>query len=132
MRRHHNEIASRFVRRCQDAVKWITIFDMDSLAFHASCIRFLGSCGAGTVIYERPPIAKAFLIYGEVGFAVIYPASRCGLGWPRALMESEDRRPVRLSSSRARTVPRVWPVPVTLFRHHIIITFAILKARQAA
>ena len=32
----------------------------------------------GIDIYERPLLAKGFLICSEVGFAVIYPASACG------------------------------------------------------
>ena len=38
----------------------------------------LGVEKSGIVIYERPLLAKGFLICGEVGFAVIYPASACG------------------------------------------------------
>ena len=32
---------------------------------------------------------------------------------------------------KALTMPRVWPIPVTLFRHHIIITLAIKFAQRS-
>jgi hypothetical protein len=33
--------------------------------------------------------------------------------------------PSQSSELKARTLPRVWPIPVTLFCHHINITLAI-------
>ena len=30
----------------------------------------------------------------------------------------------------AQTMPRVWPIPVTLFRHHLIFTLAIPLSRR--
>src|SRR5215208_1941865 len=46
-------------------------------------------------------------------------------------MESEDRRRHQVVELVARTMPRVWPIPVALFRHHLILTLAIPLAAAA-
>jgi len=78
-----------------------------------------------TVIYGRPLIASVFLMFWQIGFAVIYPACWRGFDELLALMESEDRRPSTGTSSKLGQYYRVWPIPVTLFCHHIIFTLAI-------
>src|SRR5258708_11423128 len=72
-----------------------------------------------------PPALQAVLTSSgvNIGLAVIYPAFDAVR--PLALVESEDRCPITVSSFGARTKPRVWPIPVALFRHQIIITLAI-------
>ena len=62
---------------------------------------------------------------GGVGFAVIYPASRYSVSLPRALIGIRRSTPSQSIELKARTMPRAWPIPVTLFRHHVIITLAI-------
>src|SRR3954451_4335473 len=46
-------------------------------------------------------------------------------------MESEDRRRHHVVELVARTMPRVWPIPVALFCHHLIVTLAIPLAAVA-
>ncbi len=80
----------------------------------------------GVVIYERPLFAKGFLICGEVGVC----SHLSGLCVRFMLTAGPDGirgpTPHHVSELEARTTPRVGPIPVTLFRHHIITTFAIL------
>jgi hypothetical protein len=74
---------------------------------------------------DAPLIASVFDDWKRVGFAVIYPASRCGYlltAGPDGIRGSTPCHSIEL---KALTTPRVWPIPVTLFRHHIIITLAI-------
>ena len=74
---------------------------------------------------DAPLIASGFDDWRRVGFAVIYPASRCGLVFAAGPDGIRGSTPSQSNELKARTLPRVWPIPVTLFRHHIIITLAI-------
>ena len=40
-------------------------------------------------------------------------------------MESEDRRRHHVVELVARTMPRVWPIPVALFRQHLTLTLTL-------
>ena len=79
----------------------------------------------GIVIYGRPLIASGFDDLKQVGFAVIYPASRCSVIVAAGPDGIRGSTPHHISELEARTMPRVWPIPVTLFCHHVIITLAI-------
>src|SRR4051812_41060990 len=57
---------------------------------------------ARRVMYGRPPVGKAFLVFRQTDRgAVMYTASRCGR-WPRALMENADRIPIIAARCYAR------------------------------
>jgi hypothetical protein len=74
---------------------------------------------------DAPRIARGFDDWRRVGFAVIYPASRCGILFATGPDGIRGSAPSQSIELEARTLPRVWPNPVTLFCHHIIITLAI-------
>ena len=74
---------------------------------------------------DAPLIASGFGDWKQAGFAVIYPAFWCSVVFaagPDGIRGSTSSQSIELE---ARTLPRVWPIPVTLLRHHIIITLAI-------
>jgi len=74
---------------------------------------------------DAPLIASGFDEWRQGGFAVIYPASGCSVIFAAGPDGIRGSTPYHISELEARTTPRVWPIPVTLFRHHIIITLAI-------
>lgn len=74
---------------------------------------------------DAPLIASVFDALKRVGFAVIYPASGCSIVFAAGPDGIRGSTPSQTSELNARTVPRVWPIPVTLFRHQVIITLAI-------
>jgi len=74
---------------------------------------------------DAPVIASGFDDQKQAGFAVIYPASRCSVMFAAGVQGSRGSTPFHISELKALTTPRVWPIPVTLFCHHIIITLAI-------
>ena len=74
---------------------------------------------------DAPLIASVFDDWKRVGFAVIYPASRCSILFAAGPDGIRGSAPCHISELKALTMPRVWPIPVTLFRHHIIITLAM-------
>ena len=74
---------------------------------------------------DAPLIASVFDALKRVGFAVIYPASRCSIVFAAGPDGIRGSTPSQSNELEALTAPRVWPIPVALFRHHIIITLAI-------
>ena len=80
---------------------------------------------AGIVIYGRPLESKDFFDLRQGGFAVIYPACMCSIIFAAGPDGIHGSTPYHIIELLARTRPRVWPIPVTLFCHHIIITLAI-------
>jgi hypothetical protein len=74
---------------------------------------------------DAPVIASGFNDLRRIEFAVIYPASRCSILFAAGPDGIRGSTPSQTNELKARTMPRVWPIPVTLFRHHIIITLAI-------
>lgn len=79
---------------------------------------------------DAPRLPRDFWSEAGLRFAVIYPAFVCGVCWPRALMESEDRSPITSSSWRSDNASGLIDPGVTLSRHHIIVTFAIADRPQ--
>jgi hypothetical protein len=74
---------------------------------------------------DAPLIASGFDEKKQAGFAVIYPAFWCSLFFAAGPDGIRGSTPSQSIELKARTLPRVWPIPVTLFRHHFIITLAI-------
>jgi hypothetical protein len=74
---------------------------------------------------DAPLIASGFDGQKRVGFAVIYPASGCSILFAAGPDGIRGPTPSQSIELEARTMPRVWPIPVTLFRHQIIFTLAI-------
>ena len=74
---------------------------------------------------DAPLIASVFDALKRVGFAVIYPAFRCSIVFATGPDGIRGSTPSQSIELLARTLPRVWPIPVALFRHQVIITLAI-------
>jgi len=74
---------------------------------------------------DAPLIASVFDALKRVGFAVFYPASRCSIFFAAGPDGIRGSTPSQSIELEARTRPRVWPIPVTLFRHQVIVTLAI-------
>ncbi|MEM9591763.1 MAG: hypothetical protein AAF967_10550, partial [Pseudomonadota bacterium] len=74
---------------------------------------------------DAPLIASGFDVQRQFGIAVIYPASRCGIQVAAGPDGIRGSTPSHTNELEARTMPRVWTIPVALFCHHIIITLAI-------
>jgi hypothetical protein len=70
-------------------------------------------------------IASGFDEWRQSEFAVIYPASGCSAVVAAGPDGIRGSAPSQFSELKALTAPRVWPIPVALFRHHVIVTLAI-------